>query len=279
MVLEKLAGFDDLRQHWRRIFVFGFFVNTVSLVAASVIFEPAAGLVALFLVSAAAFPLINKMFESEEMLDVSGGEGFVQRHAEILKIYSAFFFGVLLSTSVAYFAMDAAHANSVFNFQLSALKNSAVSDRATGAAFSTNTFNAILANNIKVATMSFLLSIIFGAAAVFVITWNASVIAVFIGILTKAAAAPFFNFGIAAAPLAFVYGFITASGSIALHGIPEIMSYFVAALAGGIISVGLEREKINSPRFGKVAKDGITLFALAIFLIFVAASMEAYQVV
>ncbi|MBI4167832.1 MAG: stage II sporulation protein M [Candidatus Aenigmarchaeota archaeon] len=276
MVLENLAGFEGLRQHWRRIFVFGFFVNTVSLVVASVIFEPASGLVSLFLVSAVAFPLVNKMFESEENLDVSGGEGFFQRHAEILKIYSAFFFGVLLSTAIAYFAMDTAHANNTFNFQLSALKNSAISDRATGATFSTSTFNAVLANNIKVAVVSFLLSIIFGAAAVFIITWNASVIAVFIGILTKAAATPFIGFGILAAPLAFLYGFITAVGSIALHGTPEIMSYFVAALAGGIISVGLEREKISSPRFRKVAKDGITLFALAILLIFIAASIEAY---
>ncbi len=279
MVLENLTGFDDLRRHWRRVFVFGFFVNTVSLVAASAIFEPASGLVALFLVSAAAFPLINKMFESEENMDAGGREGFFQRHAEVLKIYSAFFFGVLLSTSIAYFAMDSTHANNTFSFQLSALKNSAINDRTTGAAFSTDTFNAVLVNNIRVAGVSFLLSVVFGAAAVFIITWNASVIAVFIGVLTKAAAAPFFSFGIIAAPLAFLYGFIMAAGSIILHGIPEIMSYFVAALAGGIISVGLERENFGSPRFMKVAKDGIALFALAVLLIFIAASIEAYQTV
>ncbi|MBI1972065.1 MAG: stage II sporulation protein M, partial [Candidatus Aenigmarchaeota archaeon] len=104
----------------------------------------------------------------------------------------------------------------------------------------------------------------------------ASVIAVFIGILAKAAATPFLGYGAIAAPLAFLYGFVTASGSVALHGIPEIMSYFVAGLAGGIISTGLEKEKISSGRFHRVAKDGILLFMLAVLLIFVAAAIEAY---
>lgn len=276
MVLENLADLRRLKKHWYGVFVFGVFVNTASLISASVIFEPAAGLVSLFLVSAAAFPLINKIFEVEEMLDVYGSPSFFERHAEILKIYSGFFFGVLISTSAAYFAMDQERANNTFSFQLSALKASSISDRTTGAALSTQTFNEILFNNIKVATVSFVLSIIFGAAAVFIVAWNASVIAIFIGILAKAAAAPFFGYGIVAAPLAFFYGLLTASGAIALHGIPEIMSYFVAGLAGGIISMGLEKEKINSGRFYRVAKDGILLFALALLLIFVAAAIEAY---
>ena len=275
MVLENLTDLQRLKKHWYRVFAFGFFVNTVALISASVIFEPAAGLVSLFLVSAAAFPLINKMFEAEEMMDVYGGSDFFGRHAEILKIYSGFFVGVLISTSAVYFAMDQERANSMFSFQLSALKTSSISDRTTGAALSAETFNEILFNNIKVATVSFLLSIIFGAAAVFVVTWNASVIAVFVGILAKAAT-PLFGYGVIAAPLAFLYGLLTASGAIAFHGIPEIMSYFVAGLAGGIISTGLEKEKINSGGFRRVAKDGILLFFVAILLIFVAAAIEAY---
>ncbi|MBI3413305.1 MAG: stage II sporulation protein M [Candidatus Aenigmarchaeota archaeon] len=275
MVLENIADFELIKKNWSRVFVFGFFVNTVSTITASIIFEPAAGLVALFLVSAAAFPLMNRMFEEEEAMDVYGQPSFFARHAKILKIYSGFFLGVLLSTSLAYFAMDAAHANNTYRFQLSALRSASINDRATGAALEPQTFDKILLNNMRVAAISFLLSVIFGAAAVFIVSWNASVIAVFIGILAKAAAAPF-GFGVLSAPGAFFYGLFSAAGTIALHGIPEVMSYFVAGLAGGIISVGLSKEKINTDRFYRVAKDGATLFSLAILLIFVAAAIEAY---
>ncbi len=276
MVLENLTDFESSKNHWDRVFAFGFFVNTVSLVVASIIFEPAAGLVSLFLVSAAAFPLISKIFEAEETVDVSGGVRFFERHGKMLKIYSGFFMGVLLSTSVSYFSMDQQHANDVFNFQLSALKSSHIGDRTTGAAFDPSTFDVILANNLRVAFVSFAVSMLFGAAAVFIITWNASVIAVFAGILAKASAAPLANYGIVASPLAFLYGLLSAAGSISLHGIPEIMSYFVAGLAGGIISTGLEKEKINSTNFKKVAADGTVLFAVAVLMIFAAAAIESY---
>ncbi|MBI2085037.1 MAG: stage II sporulation protein M [Candidatus Aenigmarchaeota archaeon] len=276
MVLENLTDFESSKNHWGRVFAFGFFVNTVSLVVASIIFEPAAGLVALFLVSAAAFPLMSKIFEAEETIDVSGGGHFLERHGKMLKIYSGFFMGVLLSTSISYFSMDQAHANDVFSFQLSALKSSHIGDRTTGAAFDASTFNVILVNNLRVAFISFAVSMLFGAAAVFIVTWNASVIAVFAGILAKASAMPLAGYGVVASPLAFLFGLFSATGSIALHGIPEIMSYFVAGLAGGIISTGIEKEKLNSERFRKVAKDGVILFTIAILMIFVAAAIESY---
>ncbi len=276
MVLENLADFESSKKHWGRVFAFGFFVNTVALVVASVIFEPAAGLVALFLVSASAFPLISKMFETEENVDVSGGSPFFERHGKTLKIYSGFFVGVFLSTAVAYFAMEQTNANNTFSFQLSALKNSQIGDRTTGAAFDPAAFDVIVINNLRVAFVSFLVSLMFGAAAVFIITWNASVIAVFAGILAKASAIPLEGYGVLASPVAFLYGLVSATGLIALHGIPEMMSYFVAGLAGGIISVGIEKEKLNSGSFKKVARDGATLFALAIMMIFVAAAIEAY---
>ncbi|MBI4176932.1 MAG: stage II sporulation protein M [Candidatus Aenigmarchaeota archaeon] len=277
MVLERLTDYQLMRKSWRRVFSFGFFVNVVSLVAAGSVFEPAAGLVSLFFVSAVAFPLVNKMFEVEESVDVNGGTDFFGRHTEVLKIYSSFFAGVLLSTTAVYFSMDQTSANAVFGFQLSALKSSAIADRVTGASFSPEIFDAVLGNNLKVAAVSFLLSVIFGAAAVFVIAWNASVIAVFVGILTKSSVVAFSGLGLAAAPVAFFYGLATSVGTIALHGVPEIMSYFVAALAGGIISVGMEKEKLNSGRFGRVVKDGALLFALAVLLIFVAAAVESYS--
>ncbi len=276
MVLENLTDFSVVGKNWGKTLVFGFLVSTVSLVTAGIIFPPAIGLVALFLTSAAAFPLINKAYETEEDLDVYSAAGFLERHTGVLKIYSGFFFGVLLATSVVYFAVDQERAADIFRFQLSALNSVEISGRATGSPAGQGAFNTILVNNLRVALVSFLISVIFGAASVFIISWNASVIAVFVGILAKASTASFASYGVFSAPLTFAVGFVSGVGSIAVHGIPEIMSYFVAGLAGGVISVGITKEKLSSARFMKVFKDGILLLVAAVFMIFVAAAIEVY---
>jgi len=59
-------------------------------------------------------------------------------------------------------------------------------------------------------------SLIFGAGAIFVLAWNASVIAAAIGIFTKSE--------LSSLPIALIRYMI--------HGIPEIASYFIVALAG-----------------------------------------------
>jgi len=64
-------------------------------------------------------------------------------------------------------------------------------------------------------------------------------------------------------------------GSIALHGVPEIAAYFVAALAGGMLSVAIIREKFKG-HFEKIFIDSIAFLALAEVLIIVAAFLEAY---
>ena len=276
MVLENLANFRLTKEHWTVAVGFGFFVNLVSFIIAAIIFEPAAGLVALFLTSAAVFPLVNKSFEVEESRDVYGHNSFFTRHSDALKVYAGLFLGVLLSTSLVYFIYGADKTPEIFQFQLAALESTGIQDRATGAAIGGEVFNKIFVNNIRVAMVSFFLSIIFGAAAIFVITWNASVIAVFVGMIAKSNAGIFSTLGAIGTPLAFVYGLFTGIGSIAFHGIPEIASYFISALAGGIISVGLIRENINSDRFRKVLKDGVLLMVMSVLLLFVAASIEAY---
>ncbi len=276
MVVENLANFSVAGKNWNKTFVFGFFISTVSLVTAGIIFPPASGLVALFLTSAAAFPLINKAYETEEDLDVYSGAGFLERHAAVLKIYSGFFVGVLVATSMAYFAVDQERAADIFRFQLSALGSAEITGRAAGVLAGQDVFSAILVNNLRVALVSFLVAVIFGAASVFIISWNASVIAVFIGVLAKTSTASFASYGLLGAPLAFAYGFLSGLGAIVIHGIPEIMSYFVAGLAGGVISVGITKEKLASSRFLKVFKDGMLLLVVAVFMIFVAAAVEAY---
>ena len=131
-------------------------------------------------------------------------------------------------------------------------------------------------NNVRVLAFALLFSFIFGAGAIFILTWNASVIAVAIadtarGIVSSGAEAV----GVASVA-SYFHGFGLALARYMIHGIPEIGGYFVGGLAGGIISIGVIKYKLGSPKFKKVMFDALHLTILAIFILFVAAVLEVW---
>jgi uncharacterized membrane protein SpoIIM required for sporulation len=121
-------------------------------------------------------------------------------------------------------------------------------------------FLAIFVNNIYVMIFTLIFSLIFGAGAIFILAWNASVIAAAIGIFTKGQVA---NLG---------------SGLLRymIHGIPEIAAYFIAALGGGILSIAIIKRDTNSQNFWKIFQDALYLVILAIIVLIIAAAIEVF---
>ena len=105
-----------------------------------------------------------------------------------------------------------------------------------------------------------LLSLIFGAGAIFVLTWNASVIATAITVFTKSS--------IQEIPLGILRYMI--------HGFPEIAAYFITALAGGIFGVGILRNGIRGKRFIHVLENTVILLFIALIILLIAAIIEVY---
>jgi len=130
----------------------------------------------------------------------------------------------------------------------------------SGNAVSTQRLFVIFSNNIGVLIFTLIFSLIFGAGVIFILAWNASVIAAAIGI--------FANSEISKLPLGVARYFI--------HGLPEITSYFIVALAGGIISSAVIRHEFGTEKFWEVIKDTINLIIIAIAVLFIAALMEVY---
>ena len=62
----------------------------------------------------------------------------------------------------------------------------------------------------------------------------------------------------------------------AIHGIPEIIAYFVAGLAGGIISVAMINRDLESSKFRRIILDVIDLCLIAIVILILAALLEVY---
>jgi uncharacterized membrane protein SpoIIM required for sporulation len=118
----------------------------------------------------------------------------------------------------------------------------------------------IFANNIYVLIFTLVFSLIFGAGAIFVLAWNASVIAAAIGIFTESS--------LSALPFGILRYMI--------HGLPEISSYFIAALAGGILSIAVIRHEVGTEKFWEVLQDSLNLVILAVIILFISALMEVF---
>lgn len=128
--------------------------------------------------------------------------------------------------------------------------------------FATNTERLFLifANNIYVLIFTLVFSLIFGAGAIFILAWNASVIAAAIGIFTQSS--------LSALPLALLRYMI--------HGLPEIAAYFIAALAGGIISIAFIKHEIGTERFWEILQDSLNLIIVSVIVLFIAAITEVF---
>ena len=130
----------------------------------------------------------------------------------------------------------------------------------TGAATKGIRFLSILENNIYVMIFTLIFSLIFGAGAIFVLAWNASVISSAVGVFTR--------YNIVEVPLGLARYMI--------HGFPEIAAYFITALAGGILGIGVLRHGFKDKRFFRVLENVILLLFMAIIVLVIAAVIEVY---
>ena len=130
----------------------------------------------------------------------------------------------------------------------------------TGAITKVDRFLSILENNVYVMIFTLVFSLVFGAGAIFVLAWNASVISAAIGIFAQNK----------------ISGIPIGVGRYMIHGFPEIAAYFVTALAGGIFGVGVIRNGIKDSKFLRVVENTVILLFIAIMILVVAAAIEVF---
>jgi len=119
---------------------------------------------------------------------------------------------------------------------------------------------SIIGNNFGVLILTLIFSLIFGAGAIFVLAWNASVISAAIGVFTK--------YSIKDIPFGLLRYMV--------HGFPEIAAYFITALAGGMFGVAVARHSIGDKKFVKVLVHVGFLLLIAIAILIIAALIEVY---
>lgn len=123
-----------------------------------------------------------------------------------------------------------------------------------------NRVSMILSNNFYVLLFSLLFSFLFGAGALFILAWNASVIATAIGIFAKGS----------------INNLPTGLARYLIHGLPEIASYFIVALAGGIIGTALIRHEFGNEKFWHVLQDSLDLIIIALIVLIISTFIEVF---
>ncbi|MBU0614692.1 MAG: stage II sporulation protein M [Nanoarchaeota archaeon] len=266
MVLESLINpFSAEKRPWEMLFI-GFLYSTIALFLARWIFSQYAGLVMVFLTVAACIPLMYSTIKMEEEKDVKiRDEGLLlKEHWRALSFFVFLFIGITLSFTLWYMVLPQSLSQQTFAIQSETI--SSINNSVTANAANFSYFIRIVLNNVKVLVFCILFSFLYGAGSIFILTWNGSVIATAIGKFIQSGAATSTIYH--AAPLGLL--------RYLLHGIPEILAYFVAGLAGGIISFAVINHDFGSDKFQRILLDSTDLLLISFLIILGAGFVEAY---
>ena len=280
MVLESLINPRKAEgKPWETFFI-GIIYSSVAIFLSLWIFKDYASLVMVFLTVTASVPLMYNiiLFEEEKDKEIQDEKVLVKEHWKAISVFIFLFLGFLVSYTFWYTVLPSTTVENVFEVQIKTIDNinAGVTGVITGNGVYNNFFNSIVSNNIKVMIFCILFSFLFGAGAIFILTWNASVIAAAIGSFIRE------NIASLATNQGWSnitgYFYIGSSGFLRylIHGIPEITAYFLAGLAGGIISVAVIRHDFGSDKFRKIIVDSLDLIILSFMVLFAAAIIEVF---
>lgn len=266
------------RRPWEMFFI-GLFYASISFLLVSLVFRKdfvlseGAGLLLVIFTVICCLPFVYFIIKLEEGKDIEIEDSgkLIKEHWKALKALMWLFLGFVVALSFWNIILPE-QAGENFNFQIktfcainspsnyeNCLSQNGIPSF-TGSATNITTFLSIFSNNIYVLIFTILFSLIFGAGAMFILVWNASVIASAIGIFAKGS--------LKSLPLGVLRYMI--------HGVPEIMAYFVGALAGGIISVAIIRKDLRGEGLWKIMQDSLILVIIAVVILVIAGLMEVY---
>ncbi len=277
MVLEHIFPEDWLERKGIYAFLLGVGYSIIGVLIASILFPGDPALVAVAFTSMLLLPELYKIFSIEERQ-----ESLEQRVSlrslwrddiEVIRIYIFLFLGIMLVYSIGTILLPELQANNLFREQLEirfgqGFAGSATAGSATGEIFSSGLFFVLLTNNFLVLMACFILALLAGDGAIFLISWNASVWGTIFGLTAKNAALfsgqhPLYFFGLI---MAIVFP----------HMIIEAISYFLAAISGSVISKDVLLEQFASERFFEVFGFNLYLLLFALLFLLLGAIIETF---
>ncbi|MBI4210645.1 MAG: stage II sporulation protein M [Candidatus Diapherotrites archaeon] len=283
MVLESILDLQKAEKHPYYLFFASFAISSIAMFLAYKTFPNSSSVLAIELVTVAFMPIVHNLFIKEEEEEAMPLEdtpfAFITKHFNVIHIFGWIFLGMVFTYTFWATVLPETHDNCTgitcelppksLIFEEQRKVYTGITGNATIGSeqcFSDESrsfgdcFMFIFTNNAWVMFLAILFSFIWGAGAISLLNWNASVIGLFIGteIIGKS---------------------LTAGLSRALsylpHGLPEIIAYFVAAIAGGILSAAISKQSFAKDEIRLVLIDTFLLVVLASVTLFIAGFIEA----
>lgn len=253
MVLDWLVNLHRAEDKPWKMLILGFVYSSIAAGLALFIFPSEAGAVMLVLTVAAFMPLMLNLMKIEELKDEKS-RFLIKEHWPALRLFIFLFFGMIIAYTLWFAVLPAEITKSLFDMQLTTIAGRGVE---LGAMTGLGSLASILLNNFKVLMVGLLLALVFGAGAIFILDWNATILGVLLGNVLH-------------------HRLDFSAAKYLVHGVPEITAYFVAGLAGGIISAAIARHKLGTKEFNNVLRDSAGLIVLSAVILIIAALLEVY---
>lgn len=281
MVLESLVSPADAKRNPLKIALLSAVFVSIAVVATLCLGTQQSSLLLVLFVVVPSVPLILKLFSFVEADIHPGklvaGSRTLARHLPVLMVLVAYFVGLTAGFTFWFLVLPQEDSQNLFEMQLHELK--AIQTSFQGQAikglmeeFNAPAFEMLFLHNLQVLLIIVVLSLLYGAGAVFVLVWNASVIAVFLCTLARSL------FPAATGSATMLTGLGVGVLGILPHGLFELLAYLTTALAGGIISQSVVSKTYKQTRFTQVVYDVAKLFAWAIVFLAIGALIESTAV-
>jgi uncharacterized membrane protein SpoIIM required for sporulation len=236
MVLEALMAHRGIETRPIDLFILSFIAFLISTALVSGILSGTigagpvqnpigAGYLIIAFVSIPLVPLFYRLMKMEEEKTKNRFEGsFFTRHEQIIVVYTVLFVSVIISSSLVYVLMPPDLSSILFKDQekeLCTIRDTCPTS-ITGQIITgeyAQVISGIFQNNLKVLILAFFFSFVFGAGAIFIIAWNASVVGVLVGQIAQGLGDNIMFAYIVALPMTLL--------NIIPHGIFEVGAYFI----------------------------------------------------
>ena len=277
MVLEALENPEHAEKNPKHMFFYGLLYTSVAIIISYWVFPDQASLVMIFLTVMAVSPLFYKTIKYEEEKDMADYDekSLLKEHSHALSFFMWFFIGATLSFAFWFVFLPQGMSETLFATQTSTILE--INGNATGKVIGVfDSFSKIFFNNLRVLVFCLIFAFVYGFGAIFVLTWNASVIGVAIGNFIRSNISLISSLFGAEGAMMYFKAISLGILRYSIHGIPEILAYFVGGLAGGIISVAIIKHDFRTKNFEKILLDSSDMIIISVVLLLVAALLEVF---
>lgn len=261
-MLDLLFKSQKAERHPIEMVLIGIFYSSLSILLGSWIFDSSQSLAIVFLTVLSCLYVVQGAIRVEEKKEknYNSEKWILKEHKGVVILIVSLFVGFMISFTLWSFFLPEEIGLEIFDLQKTSIDQIKV---ITGKAIFPDSFSIILFNNLKIILISLIFALFYGAGAIYILVWNASVMGYVMGTIVREST------NLLIIP--------TVMFKYSLHGLPEMLAYILAAIAGGILYFAFLRgDLLRKERLKRIIIDIGVLVLISVILLILAALVEIY---